>query len=57
MKTYEAQDNIMINHIIDQLHEFNYYDTDGKTKKELIHKLAVLRAMEIKAESPHSSWF
>lgn len=50
MKTHEVEESIMINHIIDKLHEFNYYDTEGKTKKELVFKLATLRAMEIELE-------
>jgi uncharacterized protein HemX len=47
----------MINHITEQLHEFKYFDTEGKSRKELTAKLAKLRAMEVKVGDPGSGWF
>lgn len=43
-----------LNNIIDQLHELGYTETSGKSARELVQMLAV---MQIKAESPHSTWF
>lgn len=57
MKTVDVQENLKRQHIVDRLHELNYYDTDGKTYKELVHKLAVLQAMEINIGSDENKWF
>lgn len=57
MKAHGIKEQYKINYIIDQLHTYNYYDTDGKTLRELTAKLAALRASDVKVESPHSSWF
>ena len=57
MGAYSVQEQIMTNHIIDQLHELNYRDTDGKTRKELIYKLAILKEMQVDVEHPESKWF
>lgn len=43
-----------LNHVIKQLNELGYYETNGKSSRELVQLLAVL---QIKQESPHSSWF
>lgn len=57
MKTFQIENDIMKAIIIEQLEKFGYRDVEGKTLKELKYKLAAFRAMEVKAESPHSSWF
>lgn len=57
MKAMDVHEHIMINHITEQLHEFKYFDTENKSKRELVTKLAVFRAMEVKVESPNNSWF
>ena len=57
MKTHETLDDLKINHIIDQLHEFGYTETDGLSPRELAHKLAVVRAMEVEIKPSHNSWF
>ena len=44
-------------HIIDQLAKHGYTDTDDLTYRELVNKLAVARAMEIKSERPGQGWF
>ncbi len=41
-------------YIIEDLNALGYYDTDGKTLKELSTKLAL---HQIKAENPINSWF
>ena len=57
MRAHLIQDHQVNNHIIEQLNKLNYFDTEGKTQRELIHKLATLRAMEVKAVNPESGWF
>ncbi|GAB3801537.1 hypothetical protein [Virgibacillus kimchii] len=58
IKAHSMQENIMINHIIEELNNrFNYRDTEGKSLRELKYKLAAFRAMEVKAESPNNSWW
>ncbi|GGB41501.1 hypothetical protein GCM10011409_18780 [Lentibacillus populi] len=57
MKAFEAEENIMVKHIIDQLHQLGYYETAGKSKRELITKLAAKRAVEVRVEDPGSGWF
>ena len=44
-------------YVVEQLEKYGYRDTDDKTYKELVNKLARLRVLEVKVESPHSSWF
>lgn len=44
-------------HVIDQLAKYKFNDVEGMTYKELVSKLAMLRALEIKTESPEKSWF
>ena len=44
-------------HIIDQLAKHGYTDTEDLTYRELVNKLAVARAMEIKADRPGMGWF
>ena len=56
IKAHDMQENIMINHIVEELNNrFNYHDTEGKSLRELKYKLAAFRAMEGEAESPNSS--
>lgn len=57
MKAVDYQEWLMINHITDQLHKLGYYDTNGKTYKELRLTLARLRAMEVEAGDPGQGWF
>lgn len=45
------------NHVIKQLEKYGYKDNEHYTYRELVNKLAVARALEIKAESPHNTWF
>ncbi|MDY0395396.1 hypothetical protein ACFSMW_13375 [Virgibacillus halophilus] len=57
MKVYESREKREINHIRNQLHELGFKDTAGMTRRELVHKLAVKRAAEVKVESPGQGWF
>ncbi|MGJ9460087.1 hypothetical protein [Oceanobacillus sp. CF4.6] len=57
MRVHIVQEQLVSNHIIEQLNELNYYDTDGKTRRELIHKLATLKEMQVDIEHPESKWF
>lgn len=58
IRAIDMQENIMINHIVEELNKrFNFYDTDGKSLRELKYKLAAFRAMEVKAENPNNSWW
>ncbi|MDY0396809.1 hypothetical protein ACFSMW_14775 [Virgibacillus halophilus] len=57
MRVYEAQEHIMINHIKEQLNQLGYVDTENKSKRELTHKLAVLRATVVKVGNPANKWF
>jgi len=44
-------------HVIDQLAKYEFYDVKEMTYRELVNKLAMLRALEIETESPEKSWF
>ena len=44
-------------HVVEQLKKYGYEATEDMNYKELIRKLAIVRAMEVKVESPHNSWF
>lgn len=57
MKVADTRKECITNHIIDQLNQLGFYATEGKTQKELINILARIKVMEIKAESPHNTWF
>lgn len=57
MRAHLIQEHQVNSLIIEQLNKLNYFDTEGKTQRELIHKLATLRAMEVKAVNPESGWF
>ena len=57
MKAIDAHADLMTSHIIEQLNDLEYYETDGKTQKELISILAKLRALEIEVGNPGSGWF
>ena len=57
MKLAYTQEQLMINHIIDQLHDLGYYKTEGKSKRELTLALARERAIRVEAGSPESGWF
>lgn len=52
-----SQTDYQTSYIIEQLHKHGYYDTDNKTYKELKHKLAAIRALEVKQDNPSNSWF
>lgn len=54
MKTYQAKEDMMIQHIKEQLHQLGYTDTENKTKRELVSKLAYLRVID---DNPNSGWF
>lgn len=57
MKVYESREKREISHIRNQLHELGFKDTAGMSRRELVHKLAVKRAAEVKVESPGQGWF
>jgi len=43
--------------VIEQLEKYGYKADPNMSYKDLVQKLSVARALEVKAESPHSSWF
>ncbi|MCJ8008099.1 hypothetical protein ACFFF5_17900 [Lederbergia wuyishanensis] len=57
MRAFEAKQDIMMNHIIEQLHRLGYYDTAGKSRRELVSQLAILRATEVNVENQENEWF
>ena len=57
MKTVAVKEDLMRNHVVDQLNEFGYTDTDGKKYRELVSILARLRAMEVEISDPGQNWF
>lgn len=57
MKMSHFKIDYEVNHIIDQLNELGFYETEGKSQKELIDILARIKAMEIKADRPGMGWF
>ncbi|MYL50277.1 hypothetical protein GLV98_12335 [Halobacillus litoralis] len=44
-------------HVIEQLHNMGYTDTEGLTYDELVSKLAMARAMEVDVASDENKWF
>ena len=44
-------------HVIDQLAKYKFNDVEGMTYKELVSKLAMLRALDVEIDSPEKSWF
>ncbi|MRG86981.1 hypothetical protein [Salinibacillus xinjiangensis] len=56
MKAVDVLEKAKKNHIIEQLHEKGFKDTEGKDYKELRHKLAVIRAMEIDVSKDENRW-
>lgn len=54
MKTMNPIESNMTDIIKEKLHALGYTETEGKEQRELKTILAVL---EIKAESPHNTWF
>lgn len=57
MKAHAVEQRMKKAIIIEQLHKSGYKDTQGKSYKELRHKLAVARAMEIEPDRPGMGWF
>lgn len=54
---YRLLDDLKKKHIIEQLHNLGYYDTDGKTYKELKHMLVIKRFYEIDHEHSSNEYF
>ncbi|WP_193743875.1 hypothetical protein [Halobacillus sp. BAB-2008] len=48
---YKAQ------HVIDQLSELGFEDTEGLSYDELVRKLAMARALEVDISSDKNKWF
>jgi len=57
MKTSMTLESFKRAHVIDQLAKYKFNNVEGMTYKELVSKLAMLRALEVKTESPEKSWF
>lgn len=57
MKAVDVLETAKRDHIIEQLHKLNYTDTEGKSYRELKHKLATFQAIEVNVNSPESKWF
>jgi hypothetical protein len=52
-----SQTDYQTSYIIEQLHKHGYYDTDNMTYRELKHKLAAIRALNIKQDNHGRGWF
>jgi len=52
-----VQEEYKIAFVIEQLEKYGYEVDPDMSYKDLVQKLSVARALEVKAESPHSSWF
>jgi len=48
---------IMIDHIIEELHNYGFTDTDNMSTEELMQKLAVIKAMEVDVTNSSNRWF
>lgn len=57
MKVSMTLESFKKSHVIDQLAKYEFYDVEEMTYRELVRKLAMLRALEIETESPEKSWF
>lgn len=57
MRLVNYEEELMTNHIIDQLNQLGFYATEGKSKRELINILARIKAMEVKVTGPEKEWF
>lgn len=57
MKLANYEKELMTNHIVEQLNQLDFYETDGKSQRELINILARMRAMEIEVSGPEKGWF
>lgn len=57
MKLIDIHEEYMTNHIIDQLNDLGFYDTEGKTQRELKYILARKRITEIEPDVPGQGWF
>lgn len=44
-------------HVEEQLHAIGFTDTANMTYKQLVHKLSVLRAMEVDVEATANKFF
>lgn len=43
--------------VIEQLEKYGYKADPDMSYKDLVQKLSMAKALEVEAESPHSSWF
>lgn len=57
MKVHNIQDQYKKSYVIEQLAKHGYTDVYGKSYKELRHRLAVIRAMDVEVKNPESDWF
>ena len=55
MKTSELDFKRM--HVIEQLHQLGFKDTDGLSYEELVRKLATARALEVDIECDSNKYF
>jgi len=46
LKAVDVMKSMKRGHVINQLHDVGYYNTKGKSYKELKFKLALIKAME-----------
>lgn len=44
-------------HVIEELRRLGETNIHGKSYEELVHRLSVLRAMEVDVEAPSNKWF
>lgn len=57
MKISHYQQELKTADIIRKLHEKGYTDTDGKSYRELKHRLAVLMALDVNIDKPENKYF
>lgn len=57
MKISHYQQDLKTADVIRKLHEKGYTDTNGKSYRELKHRLAVLMALDVNIDKPENKYF
>ncbi|MUV39443.1 hypothetical protein JNUCC1_03321 [Lentibacillus sp. JNUCC-1] len=57
MKASQVQDDYIRDYICQQLSAYEFYDTEGRSTKELKYILATRRAMDINIDSDSNKFF
>lgn len=57
MRPTTIEHNLKESHVINQLNKLGFYDTAGKSYRELKMKLALERAKQVEVSSSKNAWF